>query len=621
MQTVESAETKDNQRQPMWRRPIWQIVAGCIVLSILALLNGCGEPAHRTLPASQTTTSNSQKEFFQSGIDMLFRLEEYDSDKALTQIVERLNESSLADDQSVAWKRDPLIASLPKELKKRPFISGLNKFSESPNFDSDYDGEFLQQAAWTQQIALDVTAGETDPIQMATMLFQWTIRNIQIEPDTKEETPKNYVLLMHQPWETLMFGRGTATQRAWLFMLLLRQANLDSALVDVKGDASPHLVAVANEHQLYLYDTLWGIPLALPRKPAATKSADAKSANATSMEFASPYTLSQLAENPDLLRQFDVDGTHKYPFMASDFDRVSLLLEASPGFLAHRMRIVQSRLKNDQKMVLSVSPSSLAETLGKFKHVVEVKLWMRPLEITSERARIADVDEDSKDAETKRARALRDAIVENNRIFSSGGPLRIGRLMQFRSLFEAVNPSKQHPGEMVEARNQRGAKAHYMAARPADFDIEKLAEQRKLSPQAALQSVIETRQDATYWLGIITFEQGEYRSAVDFFLNRTLEQFPGGPWTAGARYNLGQTYEAIGEIDKATAVYLADHSPQQSGNWLRAKWLRHPPEEVKSTETKPDDKRAPAESKEPAREPATEPSASSSADPKEPAAK
>jgi len=61
---------------------------------------------------------------------------------------------------------------------------------------------------------------------------------------------------------------------------------------------------------------------------------------------------------------------------------------------------------------------------------------------------------------------------------------------------------------------------------------------------------------------------------VDYFAQRTLEASPAGPWTAGAKYNLGRTYEASGQIDAAIAQYRSDDKvPADRGSLLRAKWL------------------------------------------------
>ena len=65
-----------------------------------------------------------------------------------------------------------------------------------------------------------------DDLERAKNLFDWTVRNIQLEPDDPNRIPQF-------PWETLLFGRGTATERAWVFILLLRQLDIDAAVLAV----------------------------------------------------------------------------------------------------------------------------------------------------------------------------------------------------------------------------------------------------------------------------------------------------------------------------------------------------------------------------------------------------
>jgi len=83
------------------------------------------------------------------------------------------------------------------------------------------------------------------------------------------------------------------------------------------------------------------------------------------------------------------------------------------------------------------------------------------------------------------------------------------------------------------------------------------------------------KQNASYWLGLVHFEQQNYPEAVDFFSNRTLKATPGGPWSSGARYNLARSYEAMGQNDKAIVLLESDkESPQSHGNQLRARRLK-----------------------------------------------
>ena len=61
---------------------------------------------------------------------------------------------------------------------------------------------------------------------MARSLFDWTIRNIQADDDSPDRVPQ-------VPWETLFLGHGTKWERAWTYILLLRQRGIDAALLAV----------------------------------------------------------------------------------------------------------------------------------------------------------------------------------------------------------------------------------------------------------------------------------------------------------------------------------------------------------------------------------------------------
>jgi hypothetical protein len=90
------------------------------------------------------------------------------------------------------------------------------------------------------------------------------------------------------------------------------------------------------------------------------------------------------------------------------------------------------------------------------------------------------------------------------------------------------------------------------------------------------------KMDAGYWSGLISYQQGNYRAALDYFLYRTLEKYPDGPWTTGARYNLARTYEADRKPQQAILIYASNTaSPGAEGDLLRAKWLRKLGEKAK----------------------------------------
>ena len=98
-----------------------------------------------------------------------------------------------------------------------------------------------------------------------------------------------------------------------------------------------------------------------------------------------PATLAQVAADEKLLRRLDVDQTHVYGVKASDLKHVVVMLEASPTYLARRMKLLESRLVGPQKMVLTTSPTAQAEHWKAVAHVAEVRLWLWPFETLDRR--------------------------------------------------------------------------------------------------------------------------------------------------------------------------------------------------------------------------------------------
>jgi hypothetical protein len=132
---------------------------------------------------------------------------------------------------------------------------------------------------------------------------------------------------------------------------------------------------------------------------------------------------------------------------------------------------------------------------------------------------------------------------------------------------------------------EKGAKQNYLNARPADDainnyklppDVAKRVKREDHSRIEATQILVlrRAKQDASFWLGLVCFEQRDYPVAVDYFAVRTLQASPRGPWTPAARYNLARAYEAMGKIDQAIDLYESDTSQQSHGNKLRARRLR-----------------------------------------------
>jgi tetratricopeptide (TPR) repeat protein len=472
----------------------------------------------------------------------------------LQRTLDRLDQWARQQKPIANWKPDPMLATLPTALAELPAVKDLGK----PQF-ALADGLALQEAIWFRDAANWAKGDDVDDLARSKDLFDWTVRNIQIEPDRGSSPESEHVL--QAPWETLLLGRGTAWERAWIFILLARQQGIDAVVLglpDANAPApdkvKPWAVAVLSGGELYLFDPVLGLPIA---RPGGIQLNDQGQ-----LDIA-PATLSQLAADEKLLKQLDVDAKHPYPVSSADLQKAVALLEASPAYLQQKMAMIEARLVGAEKLVLTAAPSAQAERLKAAKQIQSVRLWTLPYEQLAQRRRLGD-----------RADRWQQTVFLP---FQAGqGPaLWKGRVLHLKGIFTGDS----------------NAVMYYQMARPSDRE---LADANL--PRPMLDVYLRAKLAASYWLGLIAQAQGNYRSAIDYLSNRTLLlALNNGPWTDGAHYNLARVYEAQHNYAKAVQTYrIETRTPASHGNLLRARWLEsltlgkgHPPATAAS-EGKPD---------------------------------
>ena len=104
---------------------------------------------------------------------------------------------------------------------------------------------------------------------------------------------------------------------------------------------------------------------------------------------------------------------------------------------------------------------------------------------------------------------------------------------------------------------------------PTGRPTAQLADQaRQMASREVGLAALAKMSDASYWLGLISTTGRLRKRAWIYLTRRTLEAFPkGNPWVTGAGYNIGRTYEALGQRDKALEQYRRSTDP---GQQLRA---------------------------------------------------
>jgi tetratricopeptide (TPR) repeat protein len=459
-------------------------------------------------------------------------------------LVSQLNQWIILQAPLADWRRDPLLDTLPDPLKKSPQLQDLETMGFSPP-----DGIDLRQAIWLRNVS-NWAAGETqDDLQRARLLFDWVVRNIQLDPADNDDPPR-------LAWHALLLGHGTATDRTWLFMLLARQQGLDVVTLAESADGDnlprPWLPALLHGGELYLFEPALGLPLPGPKREGIA-------------------TLAEVADDDGLLRQLDLDDEHRYDMTSSRLQTVSALIEASPMYLAQRMALLESQLAGEQKVVLSIDAAALAERLRECKRVAASQLWTLPYERLVAQAKLG----------TK----------GKQRLAVDFEPYMVPFPRQVKKKVELLPALwKARVLHLLgEFTGDGGAMKYYQIARPSDGEIargpalerdrqEELRgrvtnEEWQHSVNRYAQLAPVAKHDASYWLGLIAYERRNYKSATDFFVKRTIDVDPNSPWRAGAYYNLARAYEALGQTKDAISFYRDIESPQRTGNLLRARWL------------------------------------------------
>jgi hypothetical protein len=230
-------------------------------LAMLLLASGCGDSASDGEQRGPIQ-SGARGGLFESVAETLGRFEDFDTGQILKQTTDRLNQWTVQEQPKITWAPDPLLEKLAPPLRKIPGVQRL----DSLQFVNPDDGWFLQESVWLRDISKTARADKFADIEVAEQLFDWTVRNIRLQP------PASGSEVRHRPFETLLLGRGTAIERAWVFILLARQQGLDVVQLGIAasegGGVRPWLPALLSGDQLYLFDAELGLPIPGP-KPAS----------------------------------------------------------------------------------------------------------------------------------------------------------------------------------------------------------------------------------------------------------------------------------------------------------------------------------------------------------------
>lgn len=449
---------------------------------------------------------------------------------------------------------EPLDSDVRRNLAARLSPMQLQDV-ESPQFGLT-DSIHLETCFLFQRILEHVTARAETDLAKAEALFDWLIRNLQLEPSSSRTLPL-------PPRIAIMVGHGMEHERAWAFMELLRQIDIPCVLLayESKTDDNsaavyvPWLPAAIVDKQLYLFDTAIGLPVPGPGGKGVA-------------------TLRQVRDDPSLLRQLDVDAQRPYRVQPEQLGKLIVLVESTPAYWSPRMRFLQQKLSGSNRAVLTSDLKQVVAKAGEaIGEGIVQELWEFPYRVDelSRQPEYRDEISGTKDQPL--------GVVTPYQFFGVS-EARLAHLHgQFADAIPRYMDNRVPLNEWAQVERNRNSLISLAAF---------LSRQASVSPEVASKMEAVTtelhqriREDCTYFLGLVKYEQREYEPAVHWLADTYLQKYATGKFVSGARYLLGRCAETTGDAAKAIEYYtMPDASPQGFGNLVRARRLGWTPPPV-----------------------------------------
>lgn len=591
------------------------------------LLSGCRDRSQ--VNVSEIRPRETESDNLQTALAIVDGLDNADLSQATSACIYNFNQWIEKHDDDSQWVTPSLLSALPIHLAGTGLVNNVGAKRFFPP-----DVNYLQEMSWISQIARWIQANEVDhrkiwddhipasvqredraKLQKVLRMFDWTVRNVQLEPLLEyPEVPEGETrtapeLGMPGPGysmavrDILVFGKGDWWQRARVLALLARQVDVSVVLLGLPaefGEAKqPWLTACLIGDQLYLLDVKDGLPVLTEDGSAIA-------------------TLHGLRQNQKyavtlLPASLEASGEEMLSGLVG-------LIEADVMSVSHRMAILEKYLTGDRQMKLTTMPNTLSREL-RTKHAIEKsEIWVPTYEYyafaTALNARISEGDAGV-------IAFLKEK--QDYQILEDMYQLKEGRFKSFRGLFDDFEIG-------VGQETQRGSKTLLMSSRLSQDKIVKVTTDRQVQEELGYvrpdeMSVtawqenlrrtklifVKTKDMASYMIGMIHMEQGNYSDAIDWLERRTLQigvddtppasldpnqnpiaQNPSLDLLSGlvgqnstpevnrleksiydtsARYNLARCYLALGDYQRAKELLEDDafDAAQKRGN---AKLLR-----------------------------------------------
>ncbi len=205
------------------------------------------------------------------------------------------------------------------------------------------DAQHMDLCFLVRDGARSLEAERLTPAEKAAAGFAWVVRQVVLQDLDNEPAPPDFVLRR---------GRGSALERAYVFLAVLHQLGVPGCLVTSPGVAQPWacgalVEGAGKEKQILLFDHRLGLPLPGPK---GAPDDDLARAFRRALPVAGPRdgvtvaTLAALRRQPDLLAALKADEKTAYDITEEQIKAARVELALPLSALAPRLRVLQDDL-------------------------------------------------------------------------------------------------------------------------------------------------------------------------------------------------------------------------------------------------------------------------------------
>ncbi|WP_417393444.1 hypothetical protein [Gimesia sp.] len=240
---------------------------------------------------------------------------------------------------------------------QKPFLKKYLSEAQLAKMDltrfTEFDGKFIRDSQLFNGMVNASIEGKSNDVERITSAFYYCMNNVVLITNQQNVLPLS-------PYEICILGAGSAEQRAWIYIDMLRQLRLDAVLLKPAKEAkeAPYklLVGVLLDEDIYLFDPVLGLPIPAKDQPADT------------VLIQKAATLAEVLKSPEILKDFyGEDAANR--FSAEELKAPQALIMGRSCEWSSRMRRLEDSLSRKQTFVLFRNLEELKGDPGFISHL------------------------------------------------------------------------------------------------------------------------------------------------------------------------------------------------------------------------------------------------------------